>query len=133
MFKPGMMSTLGIAKKRAPAGPMPSFKPMAAIPKAAAGDTASPLAGDALGTPGAADPGGEGKICPEEVDYSANDNCGACSNMGADGNCTKYSFPVEDSGHCEAGFEAKDGGSSSDLGTSPGGSSPGGAYGGVGQ
>lgn len=118
MFKPGMMSTLGIAKKRAPAGPMPSFKPMAAIPKAAAGDTASPLGEDALGVPGANDPGGEGKISPEEVDYSANDTCESCVNNEG-GQCSKYKFSVESSGHCEAGYSPRDDGSSSDLGTGP--------------
>lgn len=133
MANPNMMATLGIGKKRPPMGGIPSFKPKAAIPHAAAGDTANPAA---LDDPTGDTSGGDGKISPEEVDYSANDTCGTCANMGSDGNCTKYSFPVEDSGHCEAGYEAKDsgGGSSSDLSTGPpSGGSPGGAYGGGGQ
>lgn len=53
--------------------------------------------------------GGESKVGPEDVDYSANDLCGECANMADDGNCTKYGFPVEHSGHCEAGFQPKAG------------------------
>ncbi len=131
MANPNMMATLGIAKRRPSMGGIPSFKPKVPIPggfpmrRAAAGDTADPSA-DPLAPPDD-NSGGEGKISPDEVDYSANDTCETCSNMGTDGNCSKYNFPVESSGHCEAGYESRgDGGSSSDLSTSP---PAGGAYG----
>lgn len=53
---------------------------------------------------------GESGITPEEVDYSSNDLCETCANMSSDGQCTKYHFAVDKTGHCEAGYEAKDGG-----------------------
>ena len=60
---------------------------------------------------------GGGTITPDEVDYSDNDLCETCSNMGADRNCTKYNFPVDKTGHCEAGYEPKGGDMSmNDLG-----------------
>ncbi len=127
-MNPNMMATLGIAKKRPPMGGIPSFKPRVPMPggfpmrRAAAGDTADPAGGT-----GELDTGHDDKISPEEVEYSAQDNCGTCANMGGDGNCTKYSFPVEETGHCAGGYEPQDASvSSSDLGTTP---PAGGAYG----
>ena len=46
-------------------------------------------------------------IDPEDVDYSSGDLCGSCAHMGGDGNCMKYGFPVDEQGHCEAGYEPK--------------------------
>jgi hypothetical protein len=71
----------------------------------------------------------EGKISPEEVDYSDNDLCETCANMGADGNCSKYGFPVDKTGHCEAGYESKDSGTS-DMGAGDAGGGGGGIGGG---
>lgn len=51
-----------------------------------------------------------GTVGPEDVDYSDNDLCETCANMGQDGNCSKYGFPVDRTGHCEAGYEPADGG-----------------------
>ncbi len=53
---------------------------------------------------------GAGGITPEEVDYSANDLCETCTNMQPDGMCAKYSFPVDKTGHCEAGYSPMGGG-----------------------
>lgn len=114
-----MQALLGIQKRK----PMPTREPMPMIggpiaqpggkispplvasrfpiKRAAVGDTADPTTDTS---------GGEGKISPEEVDYSANDTCETCVNMGSSGDCTKYNFPVEPSGHCEAGYEPKGGG-----------------------
>ena len=46
-------------------------------------------------------------ISPQEVGYGENDLCQDCQNMGADGNCAKYGFPVTETGHCLAGYEPK--------------------------
>lgn len=53
--------------------------------------------------------GGQGgHVGPDEVDYSSNDLCGTCEyNHG--GSCAKYGFPIDDTGHCEAGYEARGG------------------------
>ncbi len=137
MMRPNMQMMVGLGKKRPPSPSIPSFGGPKApfMPKrAAVGDTADPAADPADPMEGSEPSGGEaGGISPEEVDYSANDNCGTCTNMGGDGNCTKYNFPVEETGHCEAGYESKDGngGSSSDLSMSPPDTgTPGGSYGG---
>ncbi len=50
-----------------------------------------------------------GGIRPEDVDYSAGDLCLDCRHN-AEGHCQRYGFAVEDSGHCEAGYEPRDGG-----------------------
>ncbi len=63
------------------------------------------------GLPGAMDDSvGESGIGPADVDYSDNDLCETCANMGQDGNCTKYNFPVQPTGHCEAGYTPQAGG-----------------------
>lgn len=52
--------------------------------------------------------GDEGGVGPEDVGYSDNDLCETCKNMGQDGNCSKYNFPVDQTGHCEGGYEPMD-------------------------
>ena len=49
--------------------------------------------------------GGGVQIGPEDVEYKSGDLCGKCAHMGGDGMCMKYQFPVDEEGHCEAGFE----------------------------
>ncbi len=46
---------------------------------------------------------GAGGITPEEVNYSDNNLCQTCSNMQGD-SCSKYGFPVDKTGHCQAGY-----------------------------
>lgn len=59
-------------------------------------------------------------VGPEDVDYSDNDLCETCKNMGSDGNCMKYGFGVQPSGHCESGYEPKDNGGDQDQGQDQG-------------
>ena len=47
------------------------------------------------------------QVGPEDVEYKSGDLCGSCAHMGNDGNCMKYGFPVDEQGHCEAGYEPK--------------------------
>jgi hypothetical protein len=49
-------------------------------------------------------------ITPEEVGYGSGDLCQDCANMGQDGSCERYGFPVSPDGHCLHGFEPKGGG-----------------------
>ena len=49
-------------------------------------------------------------LSPAEVGYSEADLCQDCAYMADDGNCSKYHFPVTETGHCEAGYEPKNGG-----------------------
>ncbi len=111
MAKPGggLMIALGFGKKKPESGP-PSYK------------TADPDPGDPMESaeatePGADDQGAGTGLSPEEVNYSSNDNCQDCAHMsGSD--CAKYGFPVEPSGHCQAGFTPKDGGGM-EMGSEP--------------
>ena len=73
----------------------------------------------------------EGAITPEEVDYSDNDLCGSCAHN-QEGTCAKYGFPVDDSGHCEGGYEPQGGEGAAGGGAPPmpgagGGMPPGGS------
>lgn len=101
---PGLLVAIGVGKKPTPdSGPSP-FKGAPDAPP-----TADPMGG------GDDETSEVGSISPEEVDYSANDLCETCSNMGDDGSCTKYHFPVDKTGHCEAGYEPKGGGMGADM------------------
>ena len=125
MAKSGLMVAIGIGKKprqekgappsrftktEAPAEEAPAEEAVEEEPEAFGGTEspleeaaeASPL-GD-LDTGGAA--GGQG-VGPLDVDYSDNDLCESCANMGDDGNCSRYGFPVQPTGHCAAGYEPK--------------------------
>lgn len=96
----GLLVALGIGKKKPESGP-PSYKSDPMDPGEAT-ETQEPDADTD-------DQAGGGMISPEEVDYSDNDLCETCANMGQDGNCIKYNFPVDKTGHCEAGYEPKGG------------------------
>jgi len=96
----------GPAKKRGAAPPPPPDAP---------GDPGSgdpdPDAAAGGGGQGASEPDADDKaISPAEVGYGENDLCKDCANMGDDGNCAKYNFPVSETGHCLAGYEPKGGG-----------------------
>lgn len=54
-------------------------------------------------------------IGPDEVDYSDNDLCGSCE-YNQQGQCSKYQFPVDDTGHCEAGYEPRGGTDRNEIG-----------------
>lgn len=101
------------AKPKAPGGAAPQIdvavgmppKPKAAVPSPA---PAAPKPGSMpVGDEPEATPDGDETLQPADVDYSANDLCGSCAHMGEDGSCVKYRFPVEESGHCAAGYEPK--------------------------
>ncbi len=125
MARPSLMVAIGIGKRKVKGdeGPPPSRFTKPGVKEAAPVedkiseeipptlDTSTEDTGatslDGLDTTGAT---GVKGITPEEVDYSDSDLCGQCLHMGDDGNCDRYGFPVQESGHCEAGFEPLAGG-----------------------
>ena len=121
MAKPSLVIALGIGKKKpiGQEGPPPSryrkaIESPTELPHAES--STDPVAeetaeGDPLG--GGADDVGlndtsGGGIGPADVDYSDNDLCESCLHMSDAGDCNKYGFPVEPTGHCEAGYEPKE-------------------------
>jgi hypothetical protein len=101
MPKHGLIIALGIGKKKPGEAP-PSYR----------GDPDAGEPGEASETmePGPDDKVGPADIRPEEVSYSDNDLCETCANMGQDGNCARYGFPVDKTGHCADGYEPAGGG-----------------------
>ncbi len=102
---------LGIGKKKpmGEEGPPPSRfkKPTESAPPQEAPLPETPVEDPAASPLGMEPEGDEGGIGPIDVDYSDNDLCETCANMGQDGNCTKYGFPVQPSGHCAGGYMPK--------------------------
>lgn len=97
--KPDLTMILGIGKRKPGQDAPPSF----GKPKADVAETPD--------TPEEETAEGESGITPEEVDYSSNDLCDTCANMSPDGQCAKYHFAVDKSGHCAGGYEPKADGS----------------------
>lgn len=103
MAKHNLVIAMGLGKPKGTSDSAPpSYKSQAPAPDV--GQTGTPADDPTAGMEGQ-DTGG---ITPEEVDYSDNDSCADCQNMQGD-SCAKYGFPVQPSGHCEAGFEPKGG------------------------
>jgi len=102
------MIALGIGKRPARDGGPPPFENKGAADTGAGGDTEPDPADPLEGAEGETEPtGGAGSVGPADVDYSDNDLCGSCLHMqGTD--CAKYGFPVDPTGHCEAGYTPKD-------------------------
>ncbi len=118
MAKHNLVIAMGLGKPKGggdTAPPSYRSKPPASDPTQAdtEPDPADPMEG-------AEGEGASGGISPEEVDYSDNDLCETCSNMGHDGTCMKYGFPVDKTGHCEAGYEPKGGQGMEAMGGMPG-------------
>jgi hypothetical protein len=112
--KPGMDVMIAVKPHKRPGSDLSGPGPLDRPSGSPASDEGEPDADD--------QGGGGGSVGPEDVDYSDNDLCESCKNMGDDGNCTKYNFPVEPTGHCEAGYEPKEGGG--ETGAEAGGGSP---------
>lgn len=56
------------------------------------------------------------QLSPDEVCYSEHDLCESCAHNSS-GTCSKYHFPVDDTGHCAAGYEPQQqGGTDQDMG-----------------
>ncbi len=110
MAKSNLIVALGLGKPKGGGDSAPpSYKSAPAPDPSQGGDpTSTEMATDPM--EGIEGTGGAGAITPEEVDYSDNDLCETCANMGADGMCTKYNFPVDKTGHCEAGYSPMGGG-----------------------
>lgn len=108
---PGFMIAIGVGKKKPPEDAPPRYTTGGADSEPDPGDPNEAAENEPEG-------GGSVTIGPEDVDYSDQDLCETCANMGADGNCSKYKFPVDKTGHCEAGYEPKDGGMG-DMGGEP--------------
>lgn len=116
MANKGLMVAIGLGKPKDKSGPPPPRTKPAVIEKTTEvvapakeppTDSYQPQESETLG----ADPiGSDTGIGAADVDYSDNDLCESCANMGQDGTCTKYGFVVDPTGHCEAGFQPKTGG-----------------------